>query len=413
VIYPFNRGFRLKIISLLLDPVWLSTYGRSIIRPVYFEQDDEEAISSAILSYYEAYGKIPKDPDDIIAMCDMECSDVVYDIFGSDDNTELASDLVVQFAKEQAAKIAILESVEDVRIGAVSRIIERMEEVLSIGDNLHSPGLDVVADSDKWLYGIRSEKVTTGWHHVDMILDGGLDPGELGLVMAPVNRGKSMALINIGFGVAGLGSGKDVIHITHEMSDKKVSKRYAARMTFRFPKRNDDLPVYDDELHTAAKRLMPGRVRVLDLGRTTLLDVGQAIDRVLLDEDFQLGLIIDDYPDLLIPARRYKERRFELSAMYAELRAMGAKYEVPIWAATQSTRASMSKEPITLKDIAEDIGKANIADVVIAVCQTDEESDANQCRLFMAKVRDGVNRAMIQAKFFPKSQAIITTGFNS
>lgn len=411
VTYPYNRNFRIKILSLCLNPLWMSQYGASIVLPNYFEREDEEQVAAAILEYYTKYGRVPRDSEDVIALCGDEHDELIYDVFDSAYDTDLAVDLVVQFAKEQAAKIAILESIDDVKVGNIQRAIERMESALAVGDNLHFPGIDVVADSDKWLYDLWVNKVPTGWHHVDMLLEGGLGVGELGLIMAPTNRGKSMALINIGLGAAGLGSGKNVVHITHEMSDKVVAKRYAARMTFRFPSRNRSLEAYDDELQKVARRLVPGKIRVLDLGRSSLDGVKANLDR-LVAEDYDIGLIIDDYPDLLGVAkdRRYAERRFELSHIYAEFRELGRRYSCPVWAATQSRRSSFSKEIITLEDIAEDIGKAHIADVIIALCQTREEEMADVCRLFMAKVRDGGKHRMFRAKFSGQSQSIVTTG---
>lgn len=407
-IYPFNRGFCVRILSLCLDPLWMSRYGASIVRPEYFERDDESAVATAILEYHTTYGRVPRDPDDVIALCG-DYDDFIYDVYDAKYDTELASDLVVQFAKEQAAKIAILESIDDVKVGNIQKAIERMESALAVGDDLRSPGLDVVADSDKWLYSMWTDKVSTGWHHVDMVLEGGLSPGELGVILGPSNRGKSMALINVGFGAASIGSGKNVVHITHEMSGGVVAKRYAARMTFRFPKRGEDLGGYEDELHEAARRLMSGKVRVLDLGKSSLQAVKAGLDR-LVAEDYKFDLVIDDYPDLMESDRSYAQRRFELSYIYGELRDLGRQYDCPVWVASQSRRASFSKEIITMQDIAEDIGKVNIADVIIGLCQTAEEEEADQCRLFMAKVRDGGKHSMFHAKYYGASQAIITTG---
>lgn len=65
-----------------------------------------------------------------------------------------------------------------------------------------------------------------------------------------------------------------------------------------------------------------------------------------------------------------------------------------------------------MAQIAEDIGKAAIADVIIALCQTYDEKLADQCRLFMAKIRDSANKhPLITCKCYTDSQAIITTGF--
>jgi hypothetical protein len=64
-----------------------------------------------------------------------------------------------------------------------------------------------------------------------------------------------------------------------------------------------------------------------------------------------------------------------------------------------------------MQDVAEDIGKASIADVIVSVCQTYEERLADICRLFMAKVRDGESLATVVAKYYQKSQAIVSTDY--
>ena len=410
--YPFGREFRLKILSLCLDPGWMAKYGTSIVLPEYFEQDDEETVATAILEYYERFGYVPSDPDDIVVLCGGEYEELVYDVYEDDRDMKLSGEVAIQFAKEQAAKIAILDSVEDVKVGNISRAIERMGTALAIGNDLSSVGIDVIRDINDWLYSLWTEKVCTGWYHIDSLLEGGLSPGELGLVMSPTNRGKTMALINIGVGAAGIGSGKNVVHVTHELNAELTAKRYAARILFRFPKYGDDLEKYKTDLQDTARKLIPGKLRVIDCtGRTSLADVKGRLDRLKL-EGYEFDLIIDDYPDLLAPDKYYNQRRFELSGIYTSLRQLAADYGVPVWAATQSNRSSFSKEVITLSDIAEDIGKANIADVIIALCQTNEELKTDACRLFMAKVRDGMRGMMYSAKYFGESQAIVTTGIS-
>lgn len=409
--YSYNRGFRLKILSLMLNNFWMVKYGDSIIRPEYFDSEDEETIARAILEYRSKYRISPSDPDDLIVLSSGNgTADTVYDIFEirDDADTLLASDIVIQFAKEQAAKLAVLDGIDDINRGDLAKILERMKEAISIGDNILSSGIDPIADTDKWLYNYWEDKVRTGWLDVDHIMEGGLSPGEEGIILGPPNRGKTMSLVNIGYGAAAMGSGKNVVHFTHEARVQQVAKRYAARITFRFPKREDDLDKYEDELIEVARRYIPGRIRIIG-GCVTVDDLDNNIER-LKAEGFNPGLIIDDYPDLLSPSRRYTDRRFELSAIFKDCRDLGHKHGLPFWGATQGNRSSLSKEIITMADIAEDIGKANIADVIIAVCQTYEEEQTNRCRLYMAKVRDGEKKTLIGAKYYGKSQAIVTTG---
>jgi len=407
--YPFDRPFRLKILSLCLDKMWMSRFGLSIIEPEYFEQEDEEVVCRALLDFYHQYGNVPADPEDIIVTVGPEYAEFVYELYQTDVDTRLASDKCIVWAREQAAKLAILESVDDVKSGKIEQVIERMKHVLEVGKDLILPGIDVIEDTDKWLFDLWSDKVPTPWTHVNKILEGGLASGELGIILAPPNRGKSMSLINLGYGAAGIGSAKKVVHFTHEMGQGVVSKRYASRIMFRFPKREEDLDKYEDDLIEMAMKLMPGHIRVVHCNRPTVEELDVRLER-LLAEGYKFDMIIDDYPDLIKPSKHFNDKRFELSDIYTDLRALGDKYGVPIWGASQANRASLSKEVITMQDIAEDIGKAAIADVIIALCQTRDEHDMETCRLYMAKVRDGESQTMLDAKFYSKQQAIITTG---
>lgn len=410
--YPahFNRSFRLKIISQCLDPLWFAGIGRGVIIPEYFESDDEQDIVRAIMDHYEAYKTVPTDIDDILVLCDGKHEETILTVFEErhDRETSLVKDVVVQFAQEQAAKIVIIESVDDVNRGDLERVLERMEEAVAVGSNLAPQGIDVVADMPSWLYDQWVGKVRTGWPHVDLHLEGGLGVGELGIILAPSNRGKSMALVNIAYGAAGLGSGKNVVIFTHEMGVKVYAKRIAARMMFRFPKRLDNLGAYEKEFQELAKKMMPGSIRVIGGSNMTLGDIDRSLER-LKGEGFDFDLIIDDYPDLIRPETKRSQKRFELSEIYEGYRGLGYKYQVPVWGASQTNRGAYIKETITEQDIAEDIGKVGISDIVGAICQTQEEADLDRCRLFLPKVRDGIRGVMFDANFYPRQQAIITT----
>lgn len=408
--YPYDRPFRCKILALMLDNRWMAKYGNTLIQPEYFERTDEEQFAKVVLDYRQSYGCSPKDTADILAMGKLEPEfvDEIFDLTSLD--LRLAGDIVIKFAKEQAAKLAVLESVDDIQRGDLDKLVPRIKDALKVGDSLLSLGIDPIADVDKWLYDYWGNKVPTGFTHIDIVLEGGVGSSELGCILAPQNRGKSMTLINLGHAAASIMAGKNVAHFTHEMKAEQVAKRYAARLTFRFPNKAENLNDYADMLIEQARKLMPGRIRVLGGAyRMTYADIESSLDR-LIDEGFEPGLIIDDYGDLIIPARRYTDKRFEISENFEFLRQLSGDYDCPVWTASQATRASHSKEIITMADIAEDIGKVSISDIVISLNQTWEEQQVNQCRLFMAKVRDGQSRGCFQAKYFGASQAIITTG---
>ena len=375
-----TRPFRLKILSLLLNNAWVAKFGCSLIAPGYFEAKDEEDIAKAIIDYRAKYKSSPG-YDDLLELTGGQYVDLIEELYGDgyDEDNRMASDIVVQFAREQAVKLAILESVDDINRGDLSSPVDRIKEALQVGETLLAPGMDPIADVDKWLFDSWENKIPTGWLHIDIILEGGLDVGEMGVILGPPNRGKTMALINIGYAAASIyGFGKHVVHFTHEMSVGKICKRYVARMLFRFPKPGDDLTEYSEEMYEAARQLLPGKIRVIGGARKmTTTELEGHLDK-LVAEGFNPELVVDDYVDLLVPPRNYTDRRYELSALYEWYRSLGEVYDCPMWTASQGNRNSLGKELVTMADIAEDIGKANIADVIVAICQTYDEAQVDQ-----------------------------------
>lgn len=411
--YPQQYEFRLKIASLTLDPLWMGRVGR-VILPDYFETDAEQEVVRAIYDYKDKYGKLPRDPEDISAMCtDPAADDIVYQIFEyryGDYDMDMPKDVAIQWAKEQSVKIAILESIDDVKKGNLRAPLERMELAVAIGEDILPPGIDLVEDIDQWLYTLWTDKVCTGWHHMDAHLDGGLGAGELGIILAPTNRGKSVALVNIAVAAAGMGSNKNVLVATHEMKAELYAKRMAARIMFRFPNRYGKLNEYENEFLELAAKLIPGSIKVIGGPRRMgVHDLEDEVNR-LMDDGWKPDIIIDDYADLLVPPRTYGELRHELTSTYKWLREYGGELGCPIWTASQVGRAAYSKEVIRTEHIAEDIGKANTADVIVAICQTEEEARKRRCRLFMPKVRDAKHGKMYDAKYYTDAQAIITIG---
>jgi hypothetical protein len=418
--YSYNRGFRLKLIALCVDPVWAVRVG-SLIEPHYFDNEHELEVVRAIVTYRTAYKRPPNDPDDILALIDPSEDDIrlyedlIYDVFEAADEQDLslAGDIAVQWAREQAAKIAILDSVDDVKRGRLASVYSRIKAVADIGQNLTHGEIDFHKDVHSWIHEAWLDKVRTGWLHIDEYLDGGLGNGEMGIILSPTNKGKSMTLVNTIVGAAGFPSVKDVGVFTHEMKPTVYAKRIGARIVFRFPKRGDDLEEYEAEVNYASRLLLPGKIRIVGGPRKmTTTQIEDHTDR-WKQEGFKFGLLVDDYIDLIIPPARRTDKRFELSDLAEWFRGLCGHWDVPGWTASQVTRASYTKEIITMSDIAEDIGKANIADVIIALCQTPDENKKDRCRLFMAKVRDGARAgAMFDAKYYPLSQAVITTGLS-
>jgi replicative DNA helicase len=216
----------------------------------------------------------------------------------------------------------------------------------------------------------------------------GLSAGELGLVLAPTNRGKSIALLS--FAQRALLSNAKVVFYSLEMSSHAVASRADAALTGLRMSELDEHP------ETVAEKLgqlyarygdaflikqWPPHVATVQMVRAHLAD--------LLATGFRPDMLVLDYGDLMRPSARYSERRHELAVVFEEIRGLAVEFDCPVWTASQANRASLKKEIVGLEDLSESFDKAMIADVVLALCQTQEEEqmDPPQMRLFLAKNR--------------------------
>jgi len=96
--------------------------------------------------------------------------------------------------------------------------------------------------------------------------------------------------------------------------------------------------------------------------------------------------------------KEYKERRYELSSIIIALRRLGSTFDIPVWTASQATRIAGAAGATTLWDIAEDIGKANWADIVITLSQAPEDKEENLMFLDVAKNRIGESNPRVTLK---------------
>jgi hypothetical protein len=407
------------MISVLLERTFVAKYGGRILHPEYFESDDEMLAVKYIQQFSQRYNHPPSTLDTLLTYAGADgsnISEVAAIAFEAlrDEDEEFTLETTVDFAKTQAMKWALLYSVDDIEVGDLERPLERIREAGKVGLDSTDLGLDLVEDVSDWISETHVPKVPTGFWHVDRILRGGLANGELGVILAPPNRGKSQTLVNIGAGAAGLVYAAHVVHITLEMSKASCLKRYAARIVFRFQDSDEDDAKYATDVVEAAKKRLRGKIRVLSFPsrEATVHDITVCIEQ-LIDigrVDPEKLLIITDYADELRLPRGF-DTRLGLIHIYSQHRAMASHFDCPVWTASQAGRQALSKKVITLDDFAEAFGKAAVSDVVIAKCETDEERRAGEGRLYMAKIRDeaGVG-TQITYKQKP-SLSMVTTGF--
>jgi replicative DNA helicase len=418
-VYEFAEGFQLKILaSMARDRSFFITY-QEILEPKYFRKDIHIDMARILHDYYEQemarakkkstdvnpptlevlfeeVRKLTKNPkkaqirdqyqDAIVDMVELDLSDIEY-----------VKDSVISFGRQAAMQHAILESVDILESGKeedFAKIEEKIRHALSVGEDIEDLGTDYFEEAEQRTqeYATGTDgtrRVPTGLEGVDKVMKGGLGDGELGVIIAPPNRGKSIALTNIGAGA--VLTGHNVFHYTLEMPERQVSKRYDLRMTNKnFDYLRENASKVLTAIHNIQK-IHKGHliIKKYRTNEATVNTIRSHITRTYMEKGIKPDLLIVDYADLLTPTRSYSDKRFELESIYLALRDLGDEFGCPVWTASQASRGALDKKIITIADLAEAFLKANIADFMVALCQTIEEKDDGIMRWHVAKHRDG------------------------
>jgi replicative DNA helicase len=237
-------------------------------------------------------------------------------------------------------------------------------------------------DLDKVLEYFAPERldrvsISTGIPGLDLALGGGLRPGELGVMMGPLKRGKSMALVQLG--ASALRRNVSVVHYSLENSAEDTYGRYMAHLVGESVETALREHVTGSELHERARvqlqridsdaqvfiRWFPAKV-------TSVSDIESDLEELLFEH--RIGLVVIDYGDLARSRQRHERAYEEQADVFLELRNLGMTTGLPVWTATQSNRQSLNTKDVVISQIAESLGKAMKADFVVAMSQTPEEA---------------------------------------
>lgn len=231
--------------------------------------------------------------------------------------------------------------------------------------------------------------------------------------LAPMKRGKTFALIDAG--VVGIQNSLKVLHVSAEMSENQVLRRYWTALSGQLNKDKDDInysyfeknndkweikqktisrkAVSIEEIEKKQKhfrRLFRGgdiRVLATPAYSWTVERLDAEIDKLVEQEGFIPDVIIVDYADIMAPSEK-GDYRNQLDGIWKRLRGMAQKRKAVVFTASQSGRASIDKN-VDSKDIAEDIRKLAHITSMVSLNQSPAEKKAGILRLKQLAVREG------------------------
>lgn len=391
--YLYERPFRLCILSACLQREWFAAVGNRIIKPSYFNTQEERDFMQFLFKFYNEYKRAPNliEAKAEFIKANELMADLLIEVYDETTTEDL------DYAKKKAKEFAALQTMGTALAQALTLYDKgKIEDILPIimdAERLvhdEDLGIDLVEDIDKWMIQAAESEydcISTGIEHLDKEMRGGLPRGKYGLLLAPTNGGKTTTLINFGYGAASLGSRANVLHISiNEISAQEVAIAYANRITgLPFDEHKHDLDTYVDKFDNSVNLRLRGRVRIKEFSRLSIEELKLYLDW-LVQTGFRPDVLILDYADLITVDPR-QEYRFELGRIARELRAIAIDYNMAVWSASQVQRGAGKSELIHLDAIGESYLKATVADIIISINMSAEEKDQGVSRLFCSKTR--------------------------
>ena len=389
----YGQSFQSKVVSALLtDNKFLDTIGE-ITTAKFFENDANKWIISEILNYHEEFRKPPtldvfksqlsKVDNEILKKTVVDQLKHIYTQVGNVDLDYIKKEYR-DFCINQNLKGVILRSVDLLQAGSYDRIKDLVDAAMKVGNETNL-GMDYVLDYDERMQDLKRSTVPTRWEPINDLMDGGLGPGELGVVVAPSGVGKTWILTAIG--AEAVRRGLSVVHYSMELSEHYVGARYDTVFT-QIP--SADLRDKQEEVKGKITNLK-GKllIKYFPPKGVSVKKLQQHIEKMTTTGN-KPDLIIVDYADLLLSNSNKADSTYqEQGGVYIDLRGMGGELEIPIWTASQTNRSAIDSEVIEADKIADSYAKVMNADFIMSWSRKSKDKLNNTARAHVMKNRFG------------------------
>ena len=220
----FGADFQFKCISALISDKSFMERISDIVDPTSFETDAQQWIVKESLSYFMEFKELPtmvvfkinvdKIENEKFKKLIIEQLKVVHQKI-TDSDLKFVKEQFLEFCKNQTLKTAIIESADLLKSGQYDKIKSTVDAAMKAGME-RNIGHNYMEDIEKRMSVMARDTIKTNLGPLDQIMDGGLAPGELGIVTACAGAGKSWVLAKIG--AEAMKQGKNVIHFTLKLN---------------------------------------------------------------------------------------------------------------------------------------------------------------------------------------------------
>lgn len=394
--------FEKIIIKFLFSKENLRDKALSFIKPEIFDDFLNIGIIKKVQEFETKIGRFPQISELKIEFEDQQVHDRFIEILNLDISDYKDDYLIIQCENFIKIKLSIIYNIE-----CVQKLKEdKFDDAKLYPDLLRSAlsfsfddkiGLALFEDADR-MYNFLHNKdktISYGIKFLDQFSKGGAHEKSLVIFMAESNLGKSLILCSLCTNA--ILQNHKPLYISGEMSEELISNRIIANIW------NTDI----NELDLINKEIFYKRYKEMQdsiKGRVitkeyppackNVNDVRNLLKELEIKAKYKPDVIFLDYIELFKPTyQRKSDNTYTSGKVVAEeFRALSIEYKIPIITAIQTNRQGYGSAELSLKHIADSLGVAFTADVVVAVTQVDELRAVNKFSMMFLKNRFGVNK---------------------
>ena len=375
----------------------------------YFDDFSEKSVYKSIVSYISDYNGVPT--KEALRISIEEKSNISDDQYQSisqiitaldyDEKTDIEwlVDKTEKFCQDKAIYNAVRESIlvldgqhKDLDKGSIPELLSTALGVSfdqAIGhDFLEQP-------EDRFdFYHTKEDKIGFDLDLFNKITKGGLSRKSLSIALAGTGVGKTLFMTHCAS--ANLMAGKNVLYITMEMAEEKISERIDANLMNTTMDSLQDMP--KDVFMKRVQKVKDKTTGKLIVKEFPTASAGSAHFRHLLNElklkkNFIPDMVYIDYLNICTSSRMKAGANVNsytiIKAIAEELRGLAVEFNVPILSATQTTRTGYSSSDLNLEDTSESFGLPATADFMFGLISTEELEGLGQLMVKQLKNRWG------------------------
>lgn len=438
----FDADFRKRLLTALCADPDFFRKAVDFLRPEMIIERPIQFAYSVILRCYEREGQLPSaDVLQMAAIDDIKNPDIPFELkpatsemeeyidtvakvctglkTKSTDQTAYMSSKLKEFLQMCYMAAIPSEATPSQQLEMYSQIYSQMQTYDST-ESANALSLDEALARMSETVDIRN-RIGTGLSSVDVPLNGGLAPGEIGLIVAGSGVGKSNAMLN--FACENALRGNQSLYITLELSQPTVLARVVAMLTGirasliskgtsrkameRWEewerRRFHDLVDRDGRCRHVLESIKileyTDRHVTPDTLKQDILKWKEGRIKAGVDES-RLGFVAIDWlnnvdPSSLSMVSKNQNQAYIMEKVTEALRQTGSATETRVWTAQQAARAALNKEVLTMQDGRDSSGTFNPVDIAMGLAIKKDADAAVKMYDGKSKVKMDPDREMI------------------